>query len=75
MQKYGINCQLWNKHFLIVIFHFSLVKAAMNAPRLCTWSNSVNKTPPFLHFPLPKAEQRPFPHMPIAEEFSTVIAE
>jgi hypothetical protein len=35
-QKYGINCQLCNKHFLIVNFHFSLVKAAMNAPRLCT---------------------------------------
>jgi hypothetical protein len=34
-KKFGINCQLWIKLYLIVIFHFSLVKIAMNAPRLC----------------------------------------
>jgi hypothetical protein len=35
MKKFGINCQLWNKLFLIVIFHFLLVKAAIHALRLC----------------------------------------
>jgi hypothetical protein len=35
MKKFGINCQLRNKLFFIVIFHFSLVNAALNAPHLC----------------------------------------
>jgi hypothetical protein len=39
MKKIGINCQLGNKLFLIVIFHFSLVKAPMNAPHLCKLRN------------------------------------
>jgi hypothetical protein len=30
-EKFGINGQLRNKHFLIVIHRFSLVKSAMNA--------------------------------------------
>jgi hypothetical protein len=34
MKKFGINGQLRNKLFLIVIRRFSLVKAAMNAPRI-----------------------------------------
>jgi hypothetical protein len=34
MKKININCQMRNKHFLIVIYHSSLVKAAMNAARL-----------------------------------------
>jgi len=34
---------------LIVIYHFSLVKAAMNAVRVCKLRNSVNKTPQFLN--------------------------
>jgi hypothetical protein len=33
-----------------VIHRFSLVKAAMNAPRICKLRNGVNKTPQFLLF-------------------------
>jgi hypothetical protein len=60
MKKLGINCQLRNKLFLIVIHRFSLVNAAMNAPRLCKLRNGVNKRLNFLIFRLPKAEQRPW---------------
>jgi hypothetical protein len=49
MKKFGINCQLRNKLFLIVIHRFSLVKAAMNDPRICKMHNGVNKTPQFLY--------------------------
>jgi hypothetical protein len=49
MKKFGINGQLRNKLFLIVNHRFSLVKAAMNAPRICKLRNGVNKTPPFLN--------------------------
>jgi hypothetical protein len=35
MNKFGINSQWRNKLFLIVILCFSLVKAAINAPRIC----------------------------------------
>ena len=34
MKKFGINGQLRNKLFLIVIHRFSLVKVVMNAPRI-----------------------------------------
>jgi hypothetical protein len=36
-------------NFLIVIYRFSLVKAAMNDPRICKMHNGVNKTPQFLY--------------------------
>ncbi len=42
------------KLFLIVIYRFSFVKAAMNAARIYKLRNGVNKTPQ-----LPKVEQRP----------------
>jgi hypothetical protein len=45
MRKYGINGQLRNKNFFIVIHRFSLVKAAMNAPRISKLRKAVNKTP------------------------------
>jgi hypothetical protein len=35
MKKFGIKGQLRSKHFFIIIHHFSLAKAAVNAPRLC----------------------------------------
>jgi hypothetical protein len=35
MKKFIINGQWRNKLFLIVINPFTLVKAAMNAPRVC----------------------------------------
>ncbi len=45
-----------NKHFLIVIYHSSLVIGAMNAARLCKLRNGVNKTPQFLLFSMAKGE-------------------
>ncbi len=59
MVKIIINGQMRNKPFLIVIYRSSLVKAALNAARVCKLRNGVNKTPQFLLFQWPKAEQRP----------------
>jgi len=47
MKIFGINGQLRNKLFLIVIHRFSLLNAAMNAPRICKMCNGVNKPPQF----------------------------
>jgi len=44
MAKCGINI------FLIVIYHSSLVKGAMNAARICKLCYGVKKTPQFLLF-------------------------
>ncbi len=44
-----------NEPFLIVIYHSSLVKGAMNAAaRLCKLRNGVKKTPQFLLFSMAK---------------------
>jgi hypothetical protein len=59
MKKFGINGQMGNKLFLIVIYCFSLVKTAMNVARVYKLRNVVNKTPKFLLFPMAKGEQRP----------------
>jgi hypothetical protein len=45
MKKFGINGELRNKLFLIIIHRSSLVKAAMNALRICKKPNGVSKTP------------------------------
>jgi hypothetical protein len=37
-----------NETFLIVFYHSSLVKGAMNAARVCKLRNGVKKTPQFL---------------------------
>jgi hypothetical protein len=77
-EKFGINCQLRNKYFLVVVFHFSLLKVSMNAPHLSNlikdnfyrhwpWRNGVNKTLPFLHFPIAKGGTKTIAHLPIAE--------
>jgi hypothetical protein len=60
LKKFVTNGQWWNKLFLIVINRFSLVKAAMNAPRVCKLRKNcltvidqcamVLKAPQFLHF-------------------------
>jgi hypothetical protein len=50
MKKFGINGQLRNKLFLIVIHRFSLVRAAMNALRICKMRNGVSKTPSISSF-------------------------
>jgi hypothetical protein len=49
MKKFGINGQLRNKLFFIVIHRFSLVKAAINSPRICKMRNGVHKMPQFLN--------------------------
>jgi hypothetical protein len=41
MKKIIINGQMRNKPFLIVIYSSSLVKAAMNAARVCKLRNGV----------------------------------
>jgi hypothetical protein len=68
--------------FFIIIFHFSFVKAGVNASCLCklrkdclagtgpTWRNGVKTTPTFLHFPLVKGRTRTIAHMPIAKGLS-----
>jgi hypothetical protein len=43
MKNIIFNVQRRNKHFLIVIYHSSLVKGAMNAARLCKLRNGVKK--------------------------------
>jgi hypothetical protein len=67
MKKFSINCQLQNKHFLIIIHRFSLVKAAMNALRICKLYSNVKKTPPFLHFPIAKGGTKTIAQLSIAE--------
>jgi len=54
MKKIILNGQRRNKHFLIVIYHSSLVKGAMNAARLCKLRNDVKKRPQFLLFSMEK---------------------
>ncbi len=44
MQKFGFIGQMRNEPFLIVIYHSSLVKGAMNAARVCKLRKGVNKT-------------------------------
>jgi hypothetical protein len=46
-----------NIHFLIVIYHSSLVKGAMNAARLCKLRNGVKKSLNFFFFQWPKVDQ------------------
>jgi hypothetical protein len=54
MKKFGFICQMWNEPFLIVIYHSSLVKGAMNAACVCKLRNGVKKTPQFLQFSMAK---------------------
>jgi hypothetical protein len=57
MKKITYNGQMRNEHFLIVIYHSSLVKGAMNAAHLCKLHNGVKKTPQFLLFSMEKVDQ------------------
>jgi hypothetical protein len=54
MKKFGFNSQMRNEPFLIVIYHSSLVKGAMNAARVCKLGNGVKKMPQFLLFSMAK---------------------
>jgi hypothetical protein len=56
-----------NEHFLIVIYHSSLVKGAMNAGRVCKLRNGVIKTPHFLLFSQAKGGTKTKAHLSIAE--------
>jgi hypothetical protein len=53
MKKFGLNGQMRNEPFFIVIYHSSLVKGAVNAARVCKLRNGV-KTPQFLLFSMAK---------------------
>jgi hypothetical protein len=53
--------------FFIVIYHFSRVKATMNAPRICKLRNGVNKTPQFLLFSAAEGGTKTIAHLSIAE--------
>ncbi len=59
MKKIIFNGQRRNKHFLIVIYHSSLVKGAiiMNAARLCKLRNGVKKRFNFFYFQWLKEDQ------------------
>jgi hypothetical protein len=59
-----------NKHFLLVIYHSSLVTAAMNAARACKLRNGVKKTSQFLLFSLARGGTKTIAHLSIAEESS-----
>ncbi len=54
MKKITYNGQMQNEHFFIVIYHSSLVKAAVNGLRICKLRSGVNKTPQFLLFSMVK---------------------
>jgi hypothetical protein len=67
MKKFGFNCQMRNEPFLIVIYHSSLVKGAMNAARVCKLRNGVKKLPQFLLFSQAKGGTKTTVHLSIAE--------
>jgi hypothetical protein len=50
MKKIIFNGQMRKKHFLIVIYHSSLVKATVNAVRVCKFRNGVKKCLNFFFF-------------------------
>jgi hypothetical protein len=65
--KFGFNGQMRNEPFLIVIYHSSLGKGAMNAARICKLRNGVKKTPQFLLFSQAKGGTKTIAHLSIAE--------
>jgi hypothetical protein len=56
-----------NKPFLIVIYRSSLVKAAMDAARVCKLSNGVNKTRQILLFSMAEGGTMTIAHLSIVE--------
>jgi hypothetical protein len=54
MKKIIFNGHWRKKHFLIVIYHSSLVKGTMNAACLCKLRNGVEKRPQFLLYSMAK---------------------
>jgi hypothetical protein len=66
-KKFGINGQLRDKLFLIVMHHFLLVKAAMNEPHIFKMCDGVNQTPQCLNFSTAKGGTKAIAHFSIAE--------
>ncbi len=68
MKKITYNGQMRNEHFLIVIYHSSLAKAAVNGLRICKLRRdhltgtgrgaTVFAVPPILYFPIGKGGTR-----------------
>jgi hypothetical protein len=54
-------------NIFIVIYHSSLVKAAVNAARACKLRNGVKTTPQFLLFLMAKGGTKTIAHLSIAE--------
>jgi hypothetical protein len=67
LKKFGINGKMQNELFFIVIYRFSIAKAAMNAARVCKLRNGVNKTVQFLLFSVAKDGTKTIAHFSIAE--------
>ncbi len=67
MKKISINGQMRNEPFVIVIYHSSLIKDAMNAARVCKLCNGVKKTPQFLLYSMAKGGPKTIAHLSIAE--------
>ena len=57
MKKFGFNCQMRNEPFLIVIYHSSMVKGAMNAARIVNCAMVLKKRLNFFYFQRPKVDQ------------------
>ncbi len=70
MKKFGFKCQMRNKPFLIVIYHSSLVKGAMNAARVCKLRNGVKKTASISSFFTGEGGTKTIAHLSIAEGLS-----
>jgi hypothetical protein len=66
-EKFNSNCQMWNEPFVSVIYHYSLVKGAMNTASICKLRNDVKKTHKFLLFSLAKGGTKTIAHLSIAE--------
>jgi hypothetical protein len=67
MKKFGFNGKMRNEPFLIVIYHSSVVKCAINAARVCKLRNGVKKTPQFLLFSQAKGGTKTIVQLSIAE--------
>jgi hypothetical protein len=65
MKKIIINGPMRNKHFLIVLYHSSLVKAAMNVALVCKMCNGVKKYLNFFFFSLAKGGTKTIVHLSI----------
>jgi hypothetical protein len=67
MKKFCFNGQMRNEPFLIVIYHSTMVKGAMNAARVCKLCTGVKKTPIILLFSQAKGGKKTIAHLSIAE--------